>query len=135
MVDVIADVFLDDVSDGLLDFGCCPEESASWYVDGGTGFFKCEELPELCLVGELDGTLVVTPAPVFLSSECSRCLVVFVPEEAFHFLCDNDFPSVVVYFGVWEVGVEDDRVFRCAAFDTTSQLTRIDEDMPSRTCR
>lgn len=89
-------------------------------MDGGTGFFKCEELPELCLVGELDGTLVVTPASVFLSSECSRCLVVFVPEKFLHLGGDDDFSSLVVYGCVRKVGIEGDGVVGCPAVDGSS---------------
>lgn len=69
LLEVLGDVFLDDGAYGLFDFRACSEESSSWYSDGGTGFLECEELPELCLLGELNGSFVVSTCAVFLSSE------------------------------------------------------------------
>ena len=107
---VVGDVFLDDSSYSFLDFRTCSEEAAAWDVDCCSCFFEREELPELRFVGELYGSLVVASVSVFLSSEGACCLVVFVPEEAFHLLRDDDFSPVVVYFGVWQIRVKDDGV-------------------------
>lgn len=133
MVDVIADVFLDDVSDGLLDFGCCSEELSSRYADGCPGFLESHELPELGFGREFYGSFVVSAASVFLSSEGACCLIVFMPEEFLHLGGDDDFSSLVVYGCVRQVRIEGDGVVGCPAVDGSSQLSCIDEDMPSWT--
>lgn len=131
MFDVFCDVFLDDVADSLLHLWGRAEEPSAWYADGGSDFLQREELPELGFVGELDGTLVVTSASVFLATERSCSLVVFMPKESFHLLRDDDFPSVVVYGSIRKVGVEDDGVVGCSAVDAAPELPRVREDCPS----
>lgn len=131
MLDIACDVFLDDVADGLLHLWGRAEEPSAWYADGGTSFLQREELPELGFVGELDGTLVVTPASVFFATECSSSLVVFMPKESFHLFCDDDFPSVVVYGSIRQVGVEDDGVVGYSTVYAAPELSRVCEYCPA----
>lgn len=58
-----------------------------------------------------------------------------MPEKPFHPFSDDDIASFVVYACVWSVGVEGDVVVGYSALDGSSELTGIDEDMSSRTCR
>lgn len=69
MLQIFADIVLDDGSHGFFDFGCVSEELSPWYAYGGTCFLECEELPELSFVAEAYGPFVVSSGTVFLPSE------------------------------------------------------------------